>query len=518
MITKIKITSAFVSTFLIFGWPLFSQASSVVRCEGVFDVVESAKSDARSFENLTKYEQLFTKSRGLGAYKLALGKDFEKSFERMLQKGDAHWFDSGAGNAFAVRQALDLPNGSRLKSTVVAYETAATSADRLKVISGRFLESIPDAEIMKSDLITDVFGPLAYSGQPHSVIQKYLNNLKPDREIYIFLGARHELYGQTNQVITAKGDILNLGQWLESLPDIKADLVKTKKEDDGTTYERWTIKITKLKETVEVPAVEMVSFKEGAPPTMTFKEVSNKGLSAVSTLQQKTRAIFVEQIKNVSASEFPDAFRGGEIRHPLISSIKSLKRDERWVNSSEMAPQILKGMQSKDYKFEDTTVFLGMAQKFIRWRASRINADKLNYTAMNDSNVLKDVKDVKLITDFYGDFVSSFTPDVILNRYVKSLANKGEIYIYLGKEYGGFGSESMVLTKNGNKVSLRQWLKQIPDLKTTLFRGGYHWAGGEWTFVKIEVPSKDKVTIPQLKLMGTTQSKEGMPAAFFEEI
>ncbi|WP_374032226.1 hypothetical protein [Bdellovibrio bacteriovorus] len=517
---SIKTTLAVLSlsSLLTTALPFAAQASVAARCEGIFTFAKVEKNDPRAFENLTKYEQLFTKGRGLETYKIVLGKDFTQSLSRVLQKQDGHWFDSGAGHAFAVRQALQSPEGQNLKSTVVAYETSAKSAERLNVISGRFLETIADKEIAKSDLITDVFGPLAYSGQPHQVMQKYLNNLKPDGEIFIFLGARHELYGEFNKVITAKGEVLNLGQWLETIPGIRAELVKTPKEDDGTHYEMWTIKITKTDENAQVPAVEMIHFKEGAPPVMSFKEVANQGLSNHASLQQKARATFRERSKYITATEFLDAFRGGELRHPLIASIKGLKREDRWVNSSEVGAQVFAGMKSKDYDYSDTSVFVGLAQKFIRWRASRINTDKINYTPVADSGLLKDVRDVKLITDYHGDFMSSFAPDVVLGRYLESLSNKGEIYLYTGKEYGGFGSDSMVMRKDGTQMPLRQWLRQIPGVNTSLFRGGYHWTGGEWTFLKVTIKDRNKIKIPKLKLMGTTEGKDGLPLPFFEEI
>ncbi|WP_080602328.1 hypothetical protein [Bdellovibrio bacteriovorus] len=507
-----------LSSILTTALPFAAQASAAARCEAIFTFAKVEKSDPRAFENLTKYEQLFTKGRGLETYKVVLGNDFAQSLSRVLQKQDGHWFDSGAGHAFAVRQALQAPEGQYLKSTVVAYETSAKSAERLNVISGRFLETIADKEIAKSDLITDVFGPLAYSGQPHQVMQKYLNNLKPDGEIYIFLGARHELYGEFNKVITAKGEVLNLGQWLETIPGIRAELVKTPKEDDGTRYEMWTIKITKTDENAKVPAVEMIHFKEGAPPVMSFKEVANNGLTNHASLQEKARATFRERSKNITATEFLDAFRGGELRHPLIASIKGLKREDRWVNSSEVGAQVFAGMKSKDYDYSDTSVFVGLSQKFIRWRASRINTDKINYTPVSDSALLKDVRDVKLITDYHGDFMSSFAPDIVLGRYLESLSNKGEIYLYTGKEYGGFGSDSMVMRKDGTQMPLRQWLRQIPGVNTSLFRGGYHWTGGEWTFLKVTIKDRNKIKIPKLKLMGTTEGKDGLPLPFFEEI
>lgn len=500
-----------VSIMLTLGSPFFASAEGLAaRCESIF-------TDTRSFENLTKYEQLFTKGRGIETYKVVLGRDFSNSLQRLLVSQDGHWFDSGAGHAFAVRQTLEMPEAANLKTTVVAYETSARSTNKMKVISGRFLENIADAEISKSHLITDVFGPLAYSGRPDIVMQKYLNNLKPDGEIYIFLGARHELYGEFNKVVTADGRVLNLAEWLQTLPGTKAELIKTPKVDDGTHYDMWTIKITKTQPDAQVPLVEMVHLKEGAPPVMMFRETAPVKLKAPNELQAQARTQLREVTKNITATEFLDAFRGGEFRHPLIASIKSLKAEDQWINSSEVGPQVFSGLQKKDYNYEDTKVFTGMAQKFIRWRSNGINTEKMHYTLMSDTYAMANLKDVKLITDYHGDFMSSFMPDVILNRYVDAISNKGEIYIYLGKEYGGFGSDSVVMTKEGTKLPLRQWIRNIPGLKTSFFRGGYHWTGGEWTFLKIKIKDREKIQIPRLKMIGTTTSPEGLPLPIFEE-
>lgn len=518
MFTKKLFTTLLMSTVLTAAIPSWSQPSGLAgRCESIFTSV-SVKADNRAFDNLTKYEQLFTKGRGLGTYQLAMGKEFTESFHRLLQLPHSHWFDSGAGHAFAVRQALELPEARHLKSTVVAYETSATSEGPLKVIAGRFLENIADHEIPKSDLITDVFGPMAYSSQPHTVLKKYVNNLKENGEIYIYLGARHELYGESNKVVTAKGEVLTLGEWLKSIPGLKTELIKTKKDDDGAFFYMWTLKITKEQGDVQIPNLEMIHFKEGAPPTMTFKEVTSSPSTQLFAQQNQLKQTLQASVKNTGVSEFLDAFRGGEFRHPLIASIKSLGKEDRWLNVTDVGDSVLQGMKTKSYNFEDTQVFIGLAQKFIRWRASKINPDKFSYTSLKDTQSLADFKDIKLITDYYGEFTSSLTPDVILTKYLQALSNKGEIYLYMGKEYGGFGSESMVMTKQGQKIPLRKWIMSLPGIKAKLFRGGYYWAGGEWAFLRINITDRRQINIPQLQLMGTSVSEQGAPMAYFQEI
>ena len=501
------------------GAPWVVSAEPLV-CERIFLDEKSVQSDDRAFQNVAKFEDVFTKARSLKSYRLALGESFAKSLEKLYLLKDGHWFDSGAGHAIAVRQALELPKAKNLKATIVAYETSAQSEFRLKVLAGRFLENIGDHEIPSSHLITDVFGPLAYSSQPTVVIQKYLNNLKENGEIYLFLGSRHELFGLNNKVVTASGKVLTLAQWLEQIPGTKAELIKTQYDDDGSLYETWTMRITKIDSKAKVPLVEIIHFEEGAPPAMTFREVRTQGLEdrSKSLLRQQARVKFKERTKAITVSEFFDAFRGGEISHPLISSIKNLKKQDQWVNLSEVGDQVLAGMKAKDYQFKDTKVFVGLAQKFIRWRASRINADKLNYTAVNDSSAIKSLRNVKLLTDYYGDFMSSFAPDVILKRYINALDNRGEIYIYLGAENDGFGSSSVVMTKSGEKLPLREWLESIPGLDVKLFRGGYEYIGGEWTFMKITISDREDIKIPTLKMMGTTESKDALPIPFFEEI
>lgn len=505
-------------SFLTGTFPNRAQASQAPHCEEIFTTERQAKNDERPSQNVVKYEPYYSVRRGVEAYGEMLGPKFKKSLERLLATKGNHWFDSGAGEAFAVRQTLQQPEAQHLKATVVAYETSAKESENLKVLTGRFLESIPDAELPKSDLITDVVGPMAYTGQPHVVMQKYLDNLKPGGEIFISLGGKFELFGKANLVITASGEVLPLGEWLTRIPGTKAELTKEQWDDDGTIHEMWSVRLTKEDSGPRVPAVEMVYFKEGAPPTMIFKEVANKGVSSLNSVQEQARAVFKKRAEHMTASEFLDAFRGGEVSHPLIVSLKRLKKGDLWVNTSEVGAQVFAGLQKKDYQFKDTSIFTGLAQKFIRWRARGINTNKMVYTPLSDTKALPGLKEVRLITDLHGDFTSSYAPDVVLERYIHAMADNGEIYLYMGKEYGGFGSESTVLTKDGKRIPLRYWVKRIPGLSVGLFRGGYHWHGGEWAFLKVQISQRHKIEIPRLRLLGTTLDKDGVPMAYFEEL
>ncbi|KHD89905.1 MAG: hypothetical protein OM95_01630 [Bdellovibrio sp. ArHS] len=502
-----------MNTVFLFA-PPWAQASSLT-CGSVF------VSDARPFANIEKFEQLYTKGRGLDTYKRAMGPEFSKSVDRVLQKENSHWFDSGAGHAFAVRQALESPTThATFQATVVAYETSAQSSGRLKVHEGRFLENIADREIPKSDLITDVFGPLAYSGRPDIVLQKYLNNLKPDGEIYLFFGARHEIYGQYNTVLSANGRMMTLTDWIGNIPGLKAELRREQKEDDGTLYEQWTMRIVKERSDVKIPEVEMIHFKEGAPPQMTFKELDNKGVSNLAALEAQARETVRKNGEAVSATTFLNSFRSGEISHPLLSSIKGLKNQEAWLNVTAMGGKVLEQIKAKDFDYSDRSVFVGLSQKFIAWRSKGINPERFSYiTGLTTTGANLSQKNIKLITDFQGDFMTSYTPDKVLKRYVDLLADKGTIYIYTGQEYGGFGRRSVVRTKNGQEINLRAWLSTLPGLKGKMRRGGYHWAGGEWSFVEISIKDREAVQIPELKFLGIGEAtKDGVAAAYFQEM
>jgi hypothetical protein len=473
-------------------------------------------------QNLNKYEQIFTRTRGLGGYQLALGPLFKATLTRVQDTG-GHWLDAGAGDAVAVTEFLKSKKSERARASVISLESQAKPSQQLQVHVGRFIEEIPSDEISKSDVITDVFGPLAYSGHPHLILRKYFESLKKNGEIFVFLGVRDEIYGKSNRVVTADGQYLSLVEWLQHLPGVRTELFVERKDDDGTSIDKWSLRITRdFSSELKIPDVELIDFEPGAPPRMVFTETDSK----FSTLDQKALEIKNKVLKNIdsalekiSFTQFMDSFRDGEISHPLASSIKRLKPNETWVNISEFGQNIQEDLKKKTYDSSNTHIFWGLSQKWIRFCINRINPQKFLYSNLKSSETIDRVKRVGLITDFYGDFVSSVEPDKTLQKYLDSMTENGVLYIYLGKEYTGFGASSEVLTKSGQRLNIRGWLMSIDGIKVDLYRGGYAYTGGEWTFVKIVKTKRTAPQVPRLKFRGSEPVNElEMPRMIFQEV
>lgn len=478
----------------------------ILSCKNVFTSrqdlqVEIVNDSAQA--NLSKFEQIFTRSRGLQSYTKALGEPFAKKIEE-LNTLEHHWIDSGAGDGVAVWEFLNNLNSKSLTS-IVSLETNLTSTDRLNVFKGRFLEEIPNSEFKKADLITDVFGPLAYSGQPDLILKKYLNILKDNGEIHVFLGVRNEIYGKSNMVITADGKYLNFADWIVQIPGLKVKLFIEQRDDEGVIVEKWNMIITKNPQTIlNVPKLELVNLQDGAPPKMLFREVSTSKQDISTTIQNfssEIRKKIKTSMTKASFTDFINSFRSGEFTHPLLKSIKKLTENDSWLNVSYFGDTLIENFKRENFNSSDTSIFVKLAQSWIKWRIGRVDTHRLKYTHIEGIDSLDPNNSFKLITDFNGEFLTSLKPDEVLQRYMDLLHSEGELYIYLGPDYTGFGYNSEVITSTGDRMSLRKWIQSIPDLKVNFYRGGYHWAGGQWTFVRIRKKAQNP-RIPNLTFKG----------------
>lgn len=499
-----------------------SARASVESCQRVFvgpsaDTVVAAP---QTKKNLNHFEQIFTRTRGLGGYQLALGSHFTAALKRLRTTG-GHWLDAGAGDAVAVQELLQESQDRQTTATVISLDCQVKSSDRLEVHSGRFIEEIPQEEISKSDIITDVFGPLAYSGHPHLILKKYLESLKPTGEIFIFLGLRDDIYGRLNRVITRDGRYLTLVEWLQQLPGVKTELLIESRDDDGTPIEKWSLRITRQPGVeLDIHDVTLTDFEPGAPPRMLFQEklpTPEAHLPLQQDLKAKIATSIASQMEQMTFTRFMDSFRGGEITHPLVSSIKNLDPVESWVNISEFGANLQNEFMNKAYDASNTTVFWGLAQKWIRFRINRINPDKFLYSNLKSSEAIGTIHRLGLITDFYGDFISQLQPAQVLQKYLNAVDPDGAVYLYLGKEYTGYGATTEVITKSGQRLPLRAWLQTIDGIKASLYRGGYAYTGGQWTFVKI-LKTKDRIHVPRLQFLAAEpNSTQDIPRMVFRE-
>jgi hypothetical protein len=216
--------------------------------------------------------------------------------------------------------------------------------------------------------------------------------------------------------------------------------------------------------------------------------------------------------------DFLTTFRSGEWTDPLISSIERLSVFEAWYNIGTTSRLVGKALETSAERPELSSRQESLAERLLVWRSQNVDAFRLRYHPLDDSTPLPQNRTASLITDFRGGFVSSYRPDVILNRYLDAIHGDGEIYIYLGNDQTGMIARSTVVTRTGQHLPLRKWLRSLPGLEVTPYRGGNPYSGMERSFIRIRIRKASAAQVPPLQLIGLGEmTSDGIPRAIFKE-
>lgn len=85
-------------------------------------------------------------------------------------------------------------------------------------------EAVPDKSV---GLITDYHSDLQSGYHPSETLNRYLDALADDGELWLALGAERKGYGMLSQVIMPDGRILTLREWLmREIPGIKIEMIR----------------------------------------------------------------------------------------------------------------------------------------------------------------------------------------------------------------------------------------------------------------------------------------------------
>jgi hypothetical protein len=225
-----------------------SQAIGAETCEGLF-IPESWVMSERVQKNK------FDTGRDLSDYLQKLHPDFQLKLKSL--RSDQHWIDLGAGKALAqidYIRSFDHPTDAPF-ATAIAYKldrwfSAPSLGGKLKVKEGAF-ETQETSQWQQADLITDHLGVLSYSRDMTTSLQKVFDLLNLNGELYI---------GVNPQSTTFKidGASYSLIDFLTRLDGIQV------------SGRFGSIKIIKVKENIQVPEMELTSYKEAGPPSRTF--------------------------------------------------------------------------------------------------------------------------------------------------------------------------------------------------------------------------------------------------------
>lgn len=203
----------------------------------------------------------FQTGRTLNDYIANLDPGFKADLDA-LQFED-QWVDAGAGDANAAQEYLN--NGGlghvtalaaaiprHVKSAILRFSKQNTQ--KFRYLEGRLIEETPASWVGRSRLITDVWGPLAYSSNPIAVLQKYLEFLEPGGKIYAFNGSRGWM--------TIGGKRIIFNDWLASQSSSHLRI----------THHSGQLVIERLDDTpIELPTIKLVSAQRSTPPVYYFE-------------------------------------------------------------------------------------------------------------------------------------------------------------------------------------------------------------------------------------------------------
>lgn len=186
---------------------------------------------------------MFHVYRGLDQYLTMFGDPFANKLKSMSTKD--HWIDLGCGEACAIgnyyhgnamvpaidpRTTEDLTvlnakaAADKAAVTGVSFKSSAKQFEpRMRVIKDKFFWQIRAEELGGADLLTDLYGILSYTNTLDRDFRKCLKILKPNGELYLFLGQMREF--ELSTVTLVDGKKISLIEWFEKR--VKGVEVKT---------------------------------------------------------------------------------------------------------------------------------------------------------------------------------------------------------------------------------------------------------------------------------------------------
>jgi hypothetical protein len=474
--------------------------------------------------SLIKNHKSMVRGRDFGSYVRAFDGnfgtgDFSRSVAALRNTSGARWLDSGGGEGTATADLMAHPGYEGLTTTVISFETSAQPGPRRQVLAGRFLQDIRQEELGKNELITDVIGVLAYTYDFMADFRKLYDALKPKGELYVFMASSvRDFYGRDNKVLV-DGRVMTLADFLQTIPGLDLKLVKTPLYDQNGTDvmgEVWNVRVKRTPGVEPVwPQLETIYFKEGnraqgemVPQRMFAVKGSRLGPKALDALASEARDTYAAKTKGQAAEIFFDKFRGvSGLSNPLMNRLARLGKGQSWSIEGPAAARVAEELRT-GVRFTHPA-YLRPAQWLMEMMSRLVGKKILLSPAAQKPTVL-----------VIDDGNASYRLDSDLERWIASVPDGGEIWLSLGLEKDGTGTGLRVLTQDGRRFGARGWLKSIPGLEVTDFRGHRLFKNKheEPVFVRIAVPDHTKVRIPALAMLGAgEQSGDGVKIPYYRE-
>lgn len=237
----------------------------------------------------------YNHSRGLEKYEELMGPEFVKNLgDTFSMDRDTIYFDAGAGLAVAQIELLKkfrnrLPGRLRLvsqsmnkpikehygrdysdpPSTLIELDSYIQQASRnicpFEYISGQPLEDTSFNFV--ADLITDVFGPFAYTIRLEELFKKYHSLLSAGGKLHIVSSISKD----SLEFISSKGSMTVLPFLKHYLKGFKVGPIH--KTRSGTDEEYVSILLEKTAQPFSMPNLEVIGLRDSFPPERKFKIV-----------------------------------------------------------------------------------------------------------------------------------------------------------------------------------------------------------------------------------------------------
>ncbi|QDK46768.1 hypothetical protein DOM22_17195 [Bdellovibrio sp. ZAP7] len=227
------------------------QAQAAEICAAVFTPEKAPYISERVAKNK------FVTNRHFEEYARDLHPDFKNNIAKL--SANQHWIDLGAGKATAQIDFLKTFSNKNQapQATAVAFKLdrwfkPSSYEGKLKIEEGAY-ETMPTPSWKKADIITDVYGVLSYTANLSQALQKTIDLLNLEGELYLLISPFATQIKTNNEHIT-------LTQYLKSIEGLKIE--------EGTTTSQ--LKITKTKNNIQIPPIEILRYTDQAPPLRTY--------------------------------------------------------------------------------------------------------------------------------------------------------------------------------------------------------------------------------------------------------
>lgn len=241
----------------VFALPAFAQ-SPVPECLRWYAELSPSTEEAVARQQIKTGE--FTVTRDFPKYVQHFGDDFARDLRNLGPNG--RWLNGGGGKAIAEKEFLAQSQNGKVVSLV--YERPAGLSDhklprsaRFEYKEGRMIEDVPNAELGKFKVISDLYGPLAYTRDFSGVLQKYLDLLEDGGSLYFTL----ERASSNTQMVAMNGEAASLRDWIESIPGLNLSTWRVGEDE--------TFRIVK-NGAVKIPHLETVHYSYSTPPSRLF--------------------------------------------------------------------------------------------------------------------------------------------------------------------------------------------------------------------------------------------------------